>query len=128
MSLTAAQPPSAEAVVQAQVEAYNARDIDAFLATYTDDAELFDFGGAARCRGKEEMRVRYTQRFSDPILHARIAQRIVMGHTVIDHERVYNTFPEGPGVLDAVAIYEVREGKIARVTFITGPRALGATL
>jgi len=34
--------PSPEAIVQAQIEAYNARDIDVFLATYAEDAQLFE--------------------------------------------------------------------------------------
>ena len=38
------------------------------------------------------------------------------------------TLPEGPGVMEAIAIYEVKEGKIVKVTFITGPRTPGAKL
>lgn len=32
---------SAEAVVQRQLEAYNARDLEAFVAQYADDVELY---------------------------------------------------------------------------------------
>jgi hypothetical protein len=49
---------------------------------------------------------------------------MVMGNIVIDHERVTRSFPEGPGLLDAVAIYEVPDGKIAKVWLITGPKTL----
>lgn len=120
--------PSPEALVQTQLDAYNARDIDAFLATYSDDAELFAFPAASQTKGKEEMRKRYTLRFSDPILHAVIAQRIVMGNTVIDHERVRVTLPEGAGVSEVIAIYEVRDGKIVKVTFIAGKKTPGEKL
>jgi hypothetical protein len=36
---------SPEEVVQQQVNAYNARDIDAFLATFAPDAQLHEFPG-----------------------------------------------------------------------------------
>ncbi|MES2153252.1 MAG: nuclear transport factor 2 family protein [Pseudomonadota bacterium] len=118
-------PPAVSAVetqVQVQLDAYNARDMEAFLATYADDAELFQFPGVSQTKGKAEMRKRYTSRFADTILHAQIVKRIVMGNTVIDHERVRVTLPEGPGVMEAIAIYELREGKIAKVTFIGGKK------
>ena len=51
-------------------------------------------------------------RLQEPNLHARLLQRVVMGNIVIDHERVTRTFPEGPGSIDLVAIYEVADGRI----------------
>jgi hypothetical protein len=102
--------------------------MDAFLATYADDAELFGFPGTSLTKGKEELRKRYAVRFSDPILHAVIAGRIVMGNTVIDHERIRITLPEGPGVMEAIAIYEVSDGKIVKATFIYGKKTPGEKL
>ncbi len=125
---SAVETNSAEEVVQKQLDAYNARDIDAFLSTYADEAELFGFPNTPSAKGKEEMRKRYTARFSDTILHCIIVKRIVMGNTVIDHERVRVTLPEGPGVMEAIAIYEVHDGKIAKVTFISGKKTPGEKL
>lgn len=127
-SASAVATSSAEEIVQKQFDAYNARDMDAFLATYTDEVELFGFPNTPSTKGKEEMRKRYTLRFSDAILHGVIVNRIVMGNTVIDHERVRVTLPEGPGVMEAIAIYEVHDGKIAKVTFISGKRTPGEEL
>ena len=115
---------SPESVVQAQVEAYNARKIDMFLATYADDAQLFEFPDKLLARGKEQMRERYTARFNEPGLHADIVKRIVMGNFVVDHERVRRTFPEGPGTLDAIAIYEVHDGKITKAWLRPGEKKL----
>ena len=123
-----AQVTAAEAVVQAQFDAYNARNMDLFLATYADDAELFGFPASLQTKGTEEMRKRYTSRFADPILLGKIVQRIVLGNVVIDHERVRVTLPEGPGVSEVVAIYEVKDGKIAKVTFIPGKKTVGEKL
>jgi hypothetical protein len=120
----AADPNAAESVVQTQLNAYNARDIDAFLTTYSDDVEVYDFPDKLRFKGKPAMRARYTRVFGDQSLHATVSKRIAMDNTVIDHEHVRLLFPDGPGTLDAVAIYDVREGKIAKVTFIMGTRIL----
>ena len=47
-----------------------------------------------------------------------IIKRIVMGQVVIDHEEVTRTFPEGTGKIELVAIYEIRDGRIATARFI----------
>ena len=125
-ALSGIAAPAPEAVVQTQLEAYNARDIDAFLATYANDAQLFELPDKLLARGTDQLRERYTKRFADARLRAEIVNRIVLGNTVIDHERVRLTLPEGPGTLEAVAIYEVRDGKITTVWFRYGDRKLDA--
>jgi hypothetical protein len=108
-----------EAIVQAQLEAYNARDLDAFLATYAASAELFEHPSKLLASGMAQLRERYAARFADPMLHAVVLKRIVVGNFVIDHERVRRMFPEGLGTMDAVATYEVQGDRIVRVWFIT---------
>ncbi len=122
LSSTALAAPTPEAVVQAQLEAYNARDIDAFVATYADDVQLFELPDKLLLRGADQLRERYTKRFADERLHATIVNRIVLGNTVVDHERVRLTLPQGPGTVEAIAIYEVRDGKISTVWFRYGER------
>jgi len=72
------------------------------------------------------LRARFTIRFQEANLHATLLKRIVSGNTVIDHESVMRTFPEGPGRIELVMIYEVRDGQIAKAWSIAGPRLLGA--
>lgn len=103
---------TADTVVQRQLDAYNARDIDALLATYAPDARQYEHPGKLLATGAAEMRERMAVRFQEPNLHARLLQRVVMGNIVIDHEEVTRTFPEGTGRVDMVAIYEVADGKI----------------
>lgn len=105
-----------EAVVQRQLEAYNAHDIDAFLATYSPDVELFTLGGERQSQGLEAMRARYGKMFQDvPKLRCQVLRRIVQGNLVIDHEHLTG-LPDGSS-FDGLAIYEVRRGKIRRVWF-----------
>lgn len=100
------------AVVARQLDAYNARDIDALMATYAADARQFEHPGTLLASGADEIRARMAQRFTEPDLHARLVQRVVMDNIVIDHEMVTRNFPDGVGVLELVAIYEVKDGKI----------------
>lgn len=116
--------PSPEAVVQRQLEAYNARDINALLAIYADDAQQFEHPSTLLARGSEQLRERFTARFQEPNLHATLLNRMVMGTTVIDHEKVTRAFPEGPGTIELIAIYEVLNDRIARAWFVFGPKTL----
>ena len=45
-------------------------------------------------------------------------------NVVVDHEKVTATLPEGRGLIEAIAIYEVQGGKIAKAWLIYGPRVL----
>jgi len=109
-----------ESVVQRQLDAYNARNIEALMATYSDDAQQFEYPAS----GAEQVRERTAGRFRESNLHARLIKRIVMGQVVIDHEEVTRTFPEGTGKIELVAIYEVRHGRIATARFISGAKTL----
>lgn len=104
-----------EYIVQKQLDAYNARDIEAFLATYTDDVELFMFPATLLSKGKEAMRQTYAPMFQNtPDLFCEIKNRTVLGNKVIDEEYVrFNG-----QFLSAIAIYEVENNKISKVTFI----------
>ena len=111
-------PPSAETVVQRQVEAYNARDIEAFLSFYADDVVVRRLpSGEVAWDGKEAMRPRYAKRFADnPELLCTVTQRIVHGDWIVDHELV--TGVEGRPRVRAVVTYEVRDGLIRNVWFL----------
>jgi hypothetical protein len=113
-----------ESVVQRQLDAYNAHDVDAWVATYADDAQQFEYPSVLLTSGSAQLRERITARFREPNLHARLIRRIVMGQVVIDHEEVTRTFPEGTGKMELVAIYEVRDGKIATARFMFGTKKL----
>lgn len=107
-----------EGVVQAQLDRYNARDLDGFCALYADDVEVYAFGRPEpELRGQEAFRARYRGRFALPGLRARIEARIVQGNVVIDHEKV-SGLPGEAGERSVIAIYELEGGLIRRVTFI----------
>ena len=118
--------PDPAAVVQRQLDAYNAKDLDALLALYAEEAELYEFPATLLARGSAALRERFAIRFQEPNLHAELLHRIVAGNTVIDHERITRDFPEGPGTLELTMIYEVKVGRITRAWSIAGPKTLRA--
>ncbi|MEI7931700.1 MAG: nuclear transport factor 2 family protein [Alphaproteobacteria bacterium] len=108
---------SVESITQAQLDAYNAQDLDAYCGFYTDDVVIADVGGAVSTQGNAALRERYAGAFSKfPKNRADLKNRIVLGNTVIDHEYV----DRGDGVtppFEVAAIYTFRGDKIARVDF-----------
>lgn len=109
-------------VVQRQFEAYNAKDLDAWLATYAPDARQYALHGELLATGHAEIRARMHGRFAEPDLHARLLHRSAMGAVVVDHEVVTRNFPEGKGTLEMICIYEVTGGLIHTASFALGER------
>lgn len=116
IAVTSGQNASPEAVVDAQLAAYNRRDLEGFLSFYAEDAVLAKHPDQITQTGKVEMRTRYQRNFSNPNVRAEIIKRVTFGRFVIDHERV--VAPPAKGELEAVAVYEIKDGKIVRVTFL----------
>jgi hypothetical protein len=102
---------------QAQLDAYNARDIDAFVAVYSENVKIFSHPNQLRFEGRAELRRRYGPYFENtPDLHANVSKRMVLGDTVIDDEA---------GIANgkkwhAIAIFHVviETGEIDKVWFI----------
>ncbi|HYG34940.1 MAG TPA: nuclear transport factor 2 family protein [Clostridia bacterium] len=115
-----------EQVVQRQLDAYNARDVEALIAIYADDAQMFEHPAKLLASGSAELRERFVARFKEPDLHAALRERIVMGNIVVDHEDVTRNFPEGKGKVELIMIYEVQNGRIAKAWSIVGPKTLEA--
>ncbi len=109
-----------EHCVQQQLEAYNARDIEAFMQWWAEDCYYYGFPDQLLAKGIAEIRERHLIRFREPNLHGRLITRLSLDNLVIDQEVVTRTFPEGPGEVDVIAIYEVAGGKITKAWFKMG--------
>ncbi len=109
-------PDSPEQLAQKQLNAYNGHDLEAFLAPYAEDVKVYTFPNKLNFEGKEMMRKNYQFIEQTPDLHCELVNRIVEGNTVIDHELV--TVSKDKPTFNAVAIYKIKDGKIAAVYFI----------
>ncbi|MEX0273872.1 MAG: nuclear transport factor 2 family protein [Flavobacteriaceae bacterium] len=104
-----------EGIVQQQLDAYNNRDIDGFMATYTQDVALYNYPHTLTDTGNDVIKKSYGDFFANtPDLHCEIRNRIVLGHRVIDEEYITMNGSH----FSAVAIYEVENGLISTVTFV----------
>ena len=119
---------SPAAVVQRQLDAYNAKDVSAWLSTYAPDAQQFTLHGERLAAGREEMGARIASRFAEPDLHAEVVARSVVGNFVVDHELITRNFPEGKGTIEMLCIYEVINGRIQRASFALGEKKLAAPI
>jgi hypothetical protein len=114
--LTASGKPSNLDLVQAQLEAYNAQDLDAYCAFFADDVVVADLNSAVTTRGIEAYRAKYDGVFRQfPQNKVELLNRMAVGATVIDHEKVVRS-PGGES-FEVIAIYTLADGRIARVDF-----------
>jgi hypothetical protein len=103
-------------VVQAQLDAYNNQDINAFTNLFAEDAKLYMNLGDTdpTMTGREEIRMRYGAMFkANPNNKSTLIGRMTQGNFVFDHEWI--TGRDKP--IKIMAIYEVVEGKIIRCWF-----------
>jgi uncharacterized protein (TIGR02246 family) len=107
------------AVVQRQVDAYNARDLEAFVATYAPDATIADSSGV-RGAGHDWIRSQYGPLFAGGSAPVEIRGRVAAGAWVVDEELVRR--PHGD--IHVLATYRLAGGAIAEVLFLTGPEVV----
>ena len=113
-------PTDPEKVVQANLEAYNKKDIEGFMSYFSSDILVRNFdSGAVTAQGEKEVREIYTRLFeASPDLHSRILKRTVFDNKVIDHEYITGRYGD-PSVYELVLVFEVENEQIARVVVLS---------
>jgi hypothetical protein len=102
--------------VEEQLEAYNAHDLERFVACYAPDVLVDDGAGNVLARGHEGLRARYGPRFRDfPNLHAEIPHRVRLTDYVVDEELITGWKSEPVRV---VAVYRLVAGEIVHVSLL----------
>lgn len=107
-------PVTPEILAQQQLNAYNAGNLEAFLAPFSDSVKIYDqTSGRLLLQGKDAMRKSYGPLFqAAPELHCQVVKRIVSGNTVVDEESVTGIKDKA---LTAVVIYTIDHDKIVKV-------------
>ncbi|MEJ8324705.1 nuclear transport factor 2 family protein [Kosakonia sacchari] len=102
--------------VEKQFAAYNAHNIEAFTACFSDDVIAYRLPSTEpSLQGREALRAFYAaHRFNNPALRAELLSRTVMGNKVFDHEKIYGI---GESVIENMAVYEVQDGLIKTAWF-----------
>jgi hypothetical protein len=108
--------PSAE-IAQAQLDAYNAQDVNAHCVHFAEDVVVANLNGDTLRAGAYDYRAFHVKLFTDfPGNRATLLNRIVVGDKVIDHELVDRG--NGDPTFQVAAIYTFKGDKIARVDFV----------
>lgn len=107
---------SVELPVEAQFNAYNAHDLEAFLACFCEAFKGYRMPTESPGTvGKGALRAFYAEhRFNNPALRAELLSRTVIGNKVFDHELIYGLSPEP---LESMAVFEVEAGLIKTAWF-----------
>lgn len=105
---------SALDTVQAQLDAFNAQDLDAFVATYAADAVITGVA-AEPIVGTEAIRAFYEPRLQNPELSCVIDSTVLFGSRwVVAQEQVINA-----GVAtETIATFDVVNGRISRASML----------
>ncbi|WP_437661577.1 nuclear transport factor 2 family protein [Sorangium sp. So ce1182] len=99
-------------IVQRQFDAYNAHDLEGFVASYSDSIKVFRAPSSEpSIAGKAQFSEFYaTKRFNIPGLRAALLARMCVGNKVVDHERIWGL---GEQTVDIIAAYEITGGLIS---------------
>ncbi len=107
--------PSPLETVEATVAAYNAHDLDAYLALFTPEATFGQLGGRVLLDSREAMRGFYSQFFAARTsVQCESIERTAVGPFVLDRQVVSGG---GQPALEAVLLHEVRGGLVTRIWY-----------
>jgi imidazolonepropionase-like amidohydrolase len=110
--------PTAEELVQIQLNAYNSKSLEAFLSVYSQEVEVYNFPAELQFKGIDKMREVYTEFFKKSgELHCKLLNRNIQGNHVIDSESITTGIPGREHFL-GTAIYEISDGLIKKIWFI----------
>lgn len=106
------------AVVQEQIGAYNARDLDRTLSYYAPGATVVDGNGNVLDERREAIRAAYAHVFAEnPELHAVVPVIFHVGEWVAIHSVVPNWVTEDGShqKMEWIEVYRVVDGKIQQL-------------
>ena len=103
-------------IATAQLDAYNAQDLEKYMTYFTEDCVVSGLNGTPTETSRDAIKARYAKAFAQfPQNKAELKSRIAVGNTVVDHELVIRA--PGGEQFEIIAIYTFRDGLIARVDF-----------
>jgi hypothetical protein len=104
-------------IIDELIEAYNRGDAGGFAGEFAENACIFEHPSKLAQEGRPGIFTYYKEVFEKfPFLKTELRYRAVIGSRVIDHELVRRS-PESEA-FEVIAVYEIENGKIARLDLI----------
>ena len=105
------------AIATQMIAAYNAQDVDAYVALMTEDACEASYRGAVVREGREGTRAGLKAMFAEfPENRAEIITGSALGEFAVLHEKVYRSASAEP--FEVMSIYSFEGDKCSRVEFV----------
>lgn len=102
-------------IVNQRMAAHNNHDLAAFLATYSDEIQIYNFpNNKIGKKGKAHLKSIFEPLFASAAVSVELHQQIEQGKYVINEETVLRQGEK----FRYVSIYEVKDGLIQSVRFI----------
>jgi len=103
-------------IAQAQLDAYNAQDLEKYVTYFAPDCVISGLNGTPTETSRDAIKARYAKAFAQfPQNKAVLKNRVAVGNTVVDHELVIRA--PGGEQFEIIAIYSFKDGLISRVDF-----------
>jgi hypothetical protein len=103
--------------VDKQLEAFNSKDIDAFLECYSDGIQAYMLESNELINNdKDQLKKTMNESFkTKPKAKTTVIERITQNNLIIDLEKI-DDYVEGK-TIKSIAIYEVKDGAITKIWF-----------
>ena len=112
-----AAPTGIQAVVQRQMDAYNAHDASAYTSCFTPDAQFIRHPGITALSGRDEIFKNFAKFFHDhKDAKLRVIYRSELGPTTVIEHQETDGVDKTP--LTGLAIYKIQNGLIAAVWIV----------
>jgi hypothetical protein len=113
---TAGPETGGDMIVKA-VRAYNAKDLDTYIACFSPDVEVFNASGVLMFKGADKLREHFEAFFHDnPGARRRIIDRVVTGNKIVEREQLVGL--KGSPEQSVTSVYELDNGLIKSFFFI----------
>jgi hypothetical protein len=113
---TTAPETGGDMIIKA-VRAYNAKDLDSYIACFSPDVEVYNASGVLMFKGADKLREHFEAFFhANPNAKRKIIDRVVTGNKIVEREQLVGL--KGPVEQSVTSVYELDNGLIRSFFFI----------
>ena len=110
-------PETGGDMIMKAVRAYNAKDLDSYIACFSPDVEVYNASGVLMFKGTDKLKEHLEAFFHEnPSAKREIIERVVSGNKIVEREQLVGV--KGATEQSVTSIYELDNGLIKSFFFI----------
>jgi hypothetical protein len=114
----ATAPETGGDMIVKAVRAYNAKDLDSYIACFSPDVEVFNASGVLMFKGADKLKEHFEAFFqANPGAKRKIIDRVVTGNKIVEREQLVGL--KGAAEQSVTSVYELDNGLIKSFFFIS---------